>query len=170
MEAKKSSKTGLRLAALAEEVPEEGCGFVAKDTFDDLDAMVEQGGIGNLELAADTAKAEVAGTEDESLDAGGDECAGAHRAGFEGAVEGGGFEAVVAECEGPLAEGEDFGVGGGVEEFDGGVATSSDYFAVGDEDAADRDFASVGCLLGEGKRLGHPVLVFPVFMLPGFVL
>ena len=82
-----------------------------------------------MELAADAAEAEVARTKNESADAGLDQGSGAHDAGLEGGIERGAFEAIVADRGGGLAEGEDFGVGGGVVEGDGGVGASTDDFA-----------------------------------------
>jgi hypothetical protein len=58
-----------------------------------------------LELAAHAAEAEVAGAEHESADAGVNQGSGAHDAGFEGGVERGAFEPIVADLGRCLAEG-----------------------------------------------------------------
>ena len=132
-----------------EEVLEELGAFGAEDAFGDFDAVVEEVGVGELELAADAAEAEVAGAEDDAGDAGVDESAGAHDAGFESAVENGAFQAVVAEAGGGGAEGLDFGVGGGVVCGDGAVVAFGDELIVDDEDSADGDFAAFGGEAGE---------------------
>jgi hypothetical protein len=142
-----------------EEILEELGAVGAEDAFGDFDAVVQEFGIGDLELAADAAEAEVAGAKDDAGDAGVDECSGAHDAGFEGAVEDGVFEAVVAEAGGGGAEGLDFGVGGGVVARDGGVVAFGDEFVAHDEDGADGDFTLRGGDAGETQRFCHPPFV-----------
>jgi len=142
-----------------EEVLEELCAFGAEDAFGDFDAMVEEVGVGELKLAADAAEAEVAGAEDDAGDAGVDEGAGAHDAGFEGGVENGILQAVVAETCGGGAEGQDFGMGGGVEGGDGAVMAFGDELIVHDKDGADGDFAAFGGEAREAQRFVHPPFV-----------
>lgn len=122
--------------------------------------MVEDVGIGEAELGADAAEAEVAGGEDEAFEACVDEGAGAHDAGFEGDVEGGAGEAVVAEDEGGGAEGEDFGVGGGVNGSDGGVAGFCEERTIrADDDGADGGFSGQRGFAGQGEGAAHPEIV-----------
>ena len=89
-----------QLAAFPKEVLEEGSGFRGEYAFDDVDAVVEEIGIGELELGADAAEAKIAGAEDEGMDAGVDKGAGAHNAGFERDVECGLAEAVIGGLKG----------------------------------------------------------------------
>ena len=130
------------LAAGGEEIAEEGGAFGAEDAFDDFDAVIEQVAIGDLELAAYAAEAEVAGAEDEAAQAGVHDGAGAHDTGFERAIEIGALEAVIAKAAGGSAQGEDFGVGGGIAVRDGRVGAAADDFAVEDDDGADRHFVA----------------------------
>ncbi len=143
------------LAAVAEEGLEEGGGFGGEGAFDDFDAVVEEIGIGELELGADAAETEIAVGENQGLYAGVDDGAGAHDAGFEGDVEGGVVEAVVLEGGGGGAEEVDFGVGGGVVGGDGGIVGAGDDFAVQDEYGADGNFARGLCFAGFGEGFTH---------------
>src|SRR6187431_1360474 len=118
-----------------------------------MNAVIEEIGIGQLELGPDAAKAEIAGAEGEGLDAGVDQGAGAHDAGFQGYIDGGVVEAVVLPLRGGGAEEIHFGMSGGVVGGDGSVVGAGDNLAVNDEDGADRDFAFLfgeKCLLNGG--------------------
>src|ERR1035438_8075736 len=74
----------------------------------------EKLGIGGLEFASDAAETEVAGAENQAGDARNYQGAGTHHAGFQSAVKRGAFQAVIAGGGGGFAEGQDFGVRGGV--------------------------------------------------------
>lgn len=143
------------LAAVAEEGLEEGGGFGGQRAFDDFDAVVQEIGIGELELGADAAEAEVAVGEDQGFDAGVDDGAGAHHARLQGDVEGGVVEAVVLEGGGGTAEEVDFGVSGGVVGENGRVVGAGDDFAVQDEYGADGDFTGSLCFAGLGEGFTH---------------
>jgi len=79
---------------------------------------------------------------DETRDACVEYGSGAHGAGFECGVEGAVFQAIVAQMEGGLTEGDDLGVGGGVGVAeDAGLAAADDLILV-DDDGADGDFAA----------------------------
>ena len=88
--------------------------FFGEDAFDDFDAVVERGMVHDGEHGAAGAGFGVAGGEDQAGDARVEDGAGAHGAGFERAVERAAGEAVVAERAAGGAQGDDFGVGGGV--------------------------------------------------------
>src|SRR5260370_26682300 len=79
--------------------------------------MVEARMRQDFETGADSAALGVVSAVDQARDAGLDDGAGAHAAGFDGDVERGSGEAVVAEKAGGFAKDGQFGVGGG-----GGVA------------------------------------------------
>ena len=66
---------------------------------------------------------------------------GTHGAGFEGDVESAAFEAVVFQSATGFAEGDYFGVGGGVAVAEDSVLASADDFVFVDYDCAYRDFA-----------------------------
>lgn len=138
---------------------EEGGGFGGEGAFDDFDAVVQEIGIGELELGANAAETEIAVGEDQGFYAGVDDGTGAHDARLQGDVEGGVVEAVVLEGGGGGADQVDFGVGGGVVGGDGGVVRAGDDFAVQDEDGADGDFAGGLCFAGFGEGFAHVKVV-----------
>ena len=83
---------------------------------------------------------------DQAGDAGVEDSAGAHGAGFERDVESAAFvvfieEAIVFEGAAGVAEGDDLGVGGGVVFAEDAVLAMGDDLALVDDDGADRDFA-----------------------------
>ena len=157
-------------SALAKEILQECGGFGGQRPFDDFDAVVEEVRIGELELGADAAEAEVAGAEDEGFDAGVNEGAGAHDAGFEGDVDGRVFQAVVAEGAGGGAEEVDLGVGGGIAGGDGGVVGAGDDGVVDDENGADGDFAGGLGEAGFFERGEHVWIVIQAFYFNAFVI
>jgi len=85
---------------------------------------------------------------DEARDAGVEDGAGTHGAGFEGDVESAASvavifvdQAIVFEGAAGLAEGDDLGVGGGVVVAEDTVLAMGDDLALVDDDSADGDFA-----------------------------
>ena len=130
---------GWEAAFGAEKVGEEGTALFREEAGRDFDAVVESGVVDDGEDGSAGAGFGVGGGVDEARDAGVEDGSGAHGAGLEGAVEGGAFEAVVVEREAGGAEGDDFGVGGGVRGGDDGVVTAAYDFAVEGEDCADGD-------------------------------
>lgn len=137
-------------------------------TFDFADVVVVLRVAGEVEGAAAGTGAQVVGAEDEAVDAGVYQCAGAHGAGFEGDVEGGVAQAVVGECLSRCAQGEDFSVGGGVVVGDGAVMRGSDDFAFDDDERADGDFAEDFGLRGLGDGEADVVFVVHTPVLSGF--
>lgn len=127
--------------ASAEEILEERGGLRGEDAFHDLDAVIEEIGIGQLKFGPDSAEAEIAGAEGEGADAGVNQGAGAHDAGFQRYVDRGVVEAVILFLPGGGAEEVDFRVRGGIVGGDGGIVRAGDDLAVNDENGADRDFA-----------------------------
>jgi len=90
---------------------------------------------------------------DEAGDAGVEDGSGAHGAGFECHVKGAIFDAVVGEVAAGFAEGDYFGVGGGIGVAEDAVLASADDFPLMNNDCADRDFAGgLGSLrFGDGS-------------------
>ena len=79
---------------------------------------------------------------DQAGEAGVEDCASAHGAGFERDVEGAALgQAIVGEGAGGVAEGDDLGVGGGVVVAQDAVLAAGDDLAVEGEDGADGDFS-----------------------------
>ena len=103
--------------------------------------MIELGVVHDGEDRAAGSGFGVGGGVDESTDTGVEDGSGAHGAGFEGGVEGAVFEAVVFEGVAGFAEGDDFGVGGGVAVAEDPVLAAADDFVFVDYDCADGDFA-----------------------------
>ncbi len=133
-------------AAGAEEVREEGAALFGEDGREDFDAVVEGGVVEDGERAAAGAGLGVGGGVEEAADARVKNGAGAHGAGLERGVEVAVEQAVVAEGAAGGAEGEDFGVGGGVLIGNDAIVGSSDDLIFKDDDGAYGDFA---CSLGE---------------------
>lgn len=147
------------LSPFAEELLEQAQALRREDAFDDLHAMVQQVGIGDPELAAYPAEAQVARAEDQAANAGGDEGAGAHDAGFERNVECGVFKPVIPGGGGSLAECEHFRVRRGVMGTDRSISSPAGGLAIDDEHGAHRHLACRGSLAGEGEGLLHPDIV-----------
>jgi len=148
------------LAAGLEEVAQEGNALGGQQAFFDLHLVVEERGIGGLEFAADAAETEVAGAENQAGDARGHQGAGAHDAGFQRAEEGRAFQAVIAGDGGGFAEGQDFGVRGGVVTGDRRVGAASADFAGGShQHGADGDLAGERGLAGQPEGFTHEIFV-----------
>ena len=134
------------LAPLYEEVGEHAAAVIGEEAGGDFDTVVELGVVHDGEDGAAGAGLGVGGGVDEAGDAGVEDGSGAHGAGLEGDVEGAaaflGENAVVFEGAAGGAEGDDFGVGGGVVVAEDAIVAAADDVAVGgDDDCADGDFA-----------------------------
>ncbi len=148
-------------ASLAsEEVAEELGAFIGEDAGGDFDAVVEAIVFAELIEGADRAGFGVVAAVDEFGDAGIDDCASAHGAGFEGDDQGAVEQTPVALGLAGLAHGEDFGVGGGVVLGFALIETPADDFLRGemDDDATDGDFVEGESLMGAGDGFAHPAL------------
>jgi hypothetical protein len=121
--------------------------------------VIQKFGVGEAEFAADTAKTQVAGAEDETTDASGYEGSGAHDAGLEGTVQSGVFQTVVASTLCGFAEGEDLGVRGGIGAGDGAVPGAAKDLIVNGYDGPDGHFAERLALAGEAQGFLHEVFV-----------
>ncbi len=109
----------------------------------------------DFEAGADGAAFGIVGAVDEARDTGLNDGARTHAAGFNGDVERGVRETVVAENAGSFAEDDDFGVGGGVAIADGAIASTGEDFAVVNEHGADGDFAGCSRCARFRERLLH---------------
>jgi hypothetical protein len=143
------------LAAFGEERLEDGGAVGREDAGGDFYLMVEARVGEDFEAGADGAAFGIIGAVNETGDAGLDDGAGAHTAGFDGDVEGGVRKTVVAEKAGSFSKNDDFGVGGGVAIADGAIASTSENLAVMDEHGADGDFARCGCRARFGECFVH---------------
>src|SRR5580658_4909906 len=131
----------LDLAARTEKVLDQRGALGSENAFDDLDAVVQDVGIGEAELTADSAEAEIAGAEDQAGNSGGDQSAGAHDARFHGCIEGRLWKAIVGDGGGGFTQGQDFGVGGGIVRRNGRVAAAAGDLCTDDDYGAHGDLA-----------------------------
>ena len=115
--------------------------FGSQDSFDDLNLMIEQIGIGNTKLASNAAESEVAGAENHGADAGVYQCAGAHRARLQRDVERSVFEAVIGEFLSGLAQRQNFGVRGRIVNTDRRIGTAPDNLVPDDDNGANGHLA-----------------------------
>lgn len=146
-----------------EEVLEEGGAFVAEDAAVDFDGMVEFLVAEDVVDTADGACFFFPGSHDEGGNSGKEDSASAHEAGFEGDGEGAVVESPGAEVLGGLADGDDFGVGGGVSIGFAAVVADADDGAGGvGDDGADGDVVVGGSVVGLGEGLQHEVFVVGV--------
>jgi hypothetical protein len=127
--------------------------------FHYLDAVIEDRRIRHLELTAHAAESQVAGAEDEALDAGGDQRSGTHHARFQRAVQGGAREAVVAQSRRRLANGQNFGMRRGVRMRNRRIGTAAHDGAAHDDYGAHRHLALVCALARQCERLPHKFFV-----------
>lgn len=104
---------------------QDGGAVGGEDAGGDFDPMVEARIRKDFEAGADGAALGVFGPVDEARDTGLDHRPGAHAAGFDGDVQGGVGEAVVAEEPGGFAKDDDFGVGGWIVVANGAIAGAS---------------------------------------------
>ena len=139
-----------------EEFGQQRAAFLGHHTFDDFAAVVQSGVIEESIEAADGPGFGVGRAEDDAGDAGQDDGAGAHRAGFEGHVEGAPFEPPIGEGGGGLGDRQHFGVGGRVAELFATVVGLGEDFAVAKDDRADGDLVFGRGGLGLADRLHHP--------------
>jgi len=136
------------LAAGGEEGLEEGSGLDGEHGRGDFDLVVEFGTGEQFEAGAESSAFWVVGCVDEAGDAGLDNGAGAHGAGFEGYIESGFRETVISKFSRSFTKNHDFGMRGRVAIADRAIATASENFLAIDNHRAD------GNLVGFGTRAG----------------
>jgi hypothetical protein len=96
---------------------------------------------------------------DQSVNPGVEQGAHAHQAGFEGNIEGGATQAVVASFISPLAKNENFRVGSRVMLADRPVASLGKHPFRADQYRTNRDFATHCGGTGLGQGPAHPQVV-----------
>ena len=115
--------------------------------------------IQDLHHRMDGARFGVIRAVDQTFQPGMNQSAGTHRARFDCNKEFAVFEAVVAQRGTGLAQGEDFGVSGGVAIGEVAVAAAAYDFSAADDDRAYRDFSRFKRALGGAQRLFHEQFV-----------
>src|SRR3984957_9310076 len=148
-------------ASFDEKVGEHLATFVGEKAGGYFNFVVKLGVVHSREDRAAGSGFGVRGGVDEAGDAGVEDGSGTHGAGFEGGVERAIFEAIVGQVTACVAEGDYFGVGGGVAVAEDSVlAAAYDDALVGD-DCSYRDFASGfgGLGFGDGSaEMGEGVI------------
>jgi hypothetical protein len=122
--------------------------------------MVVEAGFGEqVDHAAGRPGLRVARTEHDAPDAGMHDRAGAHGAGFQGHVQGAARQTVVAQARGGIAQGHDFGMGGGIVAADRLVEAAPDHFAVDHHQAPTGTSPAGARLARQIKRQPHEFAV-----------
>ena len=99
------------------------------------------------------------GAEDEPIDPGMEDRAGAHQAGFERDIERRPREAVISDGDGRPADGQKLGMGRGVVQRDGVVVGGGKQFTVADDHRPDRHLPGLTSPSGLHKSGPHPTLI-----------
>jgi len=84
---------------------------------------------------------------------------GAHDARFEGDIERGVQQAVVLQHQSTLAQGHDFGMGGGIVTSNRAIPAFANRLVIVDQHGAHRDFTLFPGTFGKLERMAHPVFM-----------
>ena len=125
-----------------EELPQELDAFDGQHSFSHLDAVVKQFRIRDAELAADSAKAQIASAEHQAADACGHQRSRAHGAGLERDVKGGVLQAIVAGGTAAWCKANISACAVGCSSQSESFAAANDVAGMVNDDRAHRDFAS----------------------------
>jgi hypothetical protein len=155
----KEERKGIASTAGGEEGLEKGGGFAGKEAVGYFDLMIEFGMGEDFEAGAEGAALGVVCAVNEARNAGLDDGASTHGAGFEGDIESGAGQPVVAENARGFANNDDFGVRRGVVIANGAVAGLSEDRPFVDEQSADGNFAGFGRRAGHSERELHKVQI-----------
>ena len=143
------------VAARSEERLDDGGAVSGEDARCNFHLMIEARVGEDFEAGAHSAALGIVGAVNEARDACLDDGARAHAAGFDGDIERGTSEAVVAKKAGGFAQSDDFGVGGGVAIADGAVARAGENLAVMHKNGPDGDLTGGGCGTSFGQGFLH---------------
>lgn len=127
---------------------EERSAVPGEDAGNDLYLVIEAGIGEDFETRTYGATFGIVRAVDEARDAGLDDGAGAHAAGFECDVEGGSCHAIVFEESGGFADYDDLGVSCRIAVPDCAVTGAREDFAVVNDESADGDFPGGGRAAG----------------------
>jgi hypothetical protein len=145
---RKPEKAMRDLAAAGEEGLEDSGTVRGENAGKDFHVVIEIGIGENLETRTDCAAFGIVGAIDEARDAGLDDGAGAHGAGFYRGVECCAGHAKVAEEASRFANYDDFGVRGWVAVMNCSIAGTGQDLPIMDDECADGDFAGGCCSAG----------------------
>lgn len=121
--------------------------------------MIKEIGISESEFTSDCPEPEVSGGEDEAFDAGDHQRAGAHRAWFQGDVQGRPGQAVIANALRSLSKSLDFSMRGRIACGDEMIAPLTNHFLIQQHDGAYGDFPFGFGLRREYKGTVHAAQV-----------
>ena len=132
-----------------------GC-FLGEDAANDLGRVGHTGVVQDIAQGAGGTSLGVPGTEDDAVDARGQDGTRAHRAGFESNNEGATSQAPRAQGAGCFAQGDDLGVARGIVMSLATVPPSTDDVAIGvDDDGTDGDVSRFAGAIGQEKGFAH---------------
>jgi hypothetical protein len=144
-----------RLPARGEKSLQQLRAFRAQNSFVDDQAVVQQVRIGELELAARAAEAQIASAKNKAREAGGDRSAGAHDAGFDGGVERRVLQTIVPDGCSSLPNRQDLGMRRGIVALNGGVPAAADDSIFQNDDGSHGNFPGVIRLPRKIERHRH---------------
>ena len=133
--------------------------FRRQEALGNLDPMVEQFRVGDAELAANSAEAQMAGAKYEPPQARLHGGARAHCARLQGHVQSPFFQAIVPDGGGGVAQRQDLGVRGRIHPGDGRIAAPANDSAAHGHDRADGQLARALGLAGQRQRFAHELFV-----------
>lgn len=154
------------LAPLAKEIAQQGCAFALSQSAHHLGAVVTGGMVENAGAVFDAAALGVVGAEIHPAQPGQGNGGGAHGTGFQGDVEGGPGEPVVADTMAGIAQGADLGMGTGVMGGDGAIPALPQDLTLPNQDRPHRDLAHCRRPLRQGQGITHPAAIVPAGFLP----
>jgi len=151
---------GNKLAPLGfEESFEQSSAFCAKYALRDFDTMIQEVGIGDLELAADASETKVARSEDEPSDASVYQRTRAHGARFQRDIESRTGETVFFHALAGHAQDKNLGVRRWVVVFDRRIRSGGHLNVIYDEYSTNRNFTPAFRFARKDERSFHPAFV-----------
>jgi len=139
---------------------EKGRGILGKQAGSYVNEVIEFVGCEDFKAGTESAAFPVIGGVDEPGDARLDNGAGTHGTGFESDVKSGLGEPVVAKEMRSFADGDNFGVSGGIVISNGAVTSTREYVSILNEDCADGNLASLrgSTCFGESELHEIPIV------------
>jgi len=131
----------------------------AQHAFDNFDTVIQDVGVRQSKLAANSAKAKIASAEHQTGYTRRHQRACAHHAGLQRRVHCGAFQPVIAGRGGRLAHGQDFCVRGRIVACYWRISAASDDAAVQYDHCADRDLPPAFGVTRQFQRLPNKIFV-----------
>lgn len=147
------------LPALPEKLLYDFSRFAGQHSSPHLHPVVEAGVIDDLQHGMNRPCFGVVGAVHQAADAGVNQRTGTHGAWLNRSEECAFAQPMITEVLSGFAQGDDFGVGGGVILGKVTIPAAADDLPVLDDDGADRYFAGVECALGGAEGFLHPEFI-----------